>query len=422
MATAQLTTTGPFSGFLRVDGCTTATAQSLFVALALASHPRCGARTSLGCPEHGGPWLSFLRQLWSDFVLPSRVTLVADIEAGEKRDGGRGALDSPPARTRFAVSVCVSPLVLAPIWPVTTHPYTDGDRLDLHRHIIKQWVNRTFEIYVEDTAAPPQTQTQCRPRYKVHPNNRGIYSANSKWVVMFTLGDGGNGSKAIIHRAEDLASLKFTRRTVNSPRPWYMKYLSFCAQSDPDKAVLVVRELRPREILVSVMLIDVAKSFYTQTLVVVFETKCQIGGDPRLFGLDKVLSLKTAAGTQCFVLRKTNYDGSHFLLCGVYDGVHVASPIRTNVDPKDLMVSQVTESQFCVSPRCEPSAFAELWDCSDLSGPLKVLQFGELGGTGPGNSCTTTGTMEGCCGFLFVNCGDRIKVIHATSGVCCLTV
>ncbi|KAH3766452.1 hypothetical protein Pelo_1688 [Pelomyxa schiedti] len=405
-----MATTGPQrTPPIRVEGATTA--QSQMVSLMLAAHPRCGAHTALprgpSPVDAGGLWLAFLRALWSDYIAATEARFVVDLTALSSSPA------SPGSRTHdCGVQLRVSPAVLGLTGPVTTHAVCHSLRLDGDRHLDEEWGGCTYELRVVDATTSGTNKGGDRDYYVVHNDSSGSYYGNSRWVVMFSFAS-GEGTSVSITKAVDLPALKFVRCRVDPPFPCFVKCVSFCVRSDPDKAVFVLTH-KPNKKCLSALVVDVAKSFESRSLVIVSDTQCVITGDGHL-GVSNLLCLSTASGSRCFVLRKT-YDWKSFQLSAVYDAVpqQGEQPVATEVKPGDLGLSQLSESQFCVCTKRHPSAFAEVWDCSSGVRPekVRVIRFG-----GP-----KMATMEANSGFLFVCSPDRIKAIEASTGVCFLTL
>ncbi|KAH3757397.1 hypothetical protein Pelo_10825 [Pelomyxa schiedti] len=396
-----MATTGPQrTPPLRVEGATTA--QSQMVSLMLVAHPRCGAHNALlllrgpSPVDAGGLWLAFLRALWSDYIAATQARFVVDLTAL-----GGGGPPSPGGRTHdCAVQLRVSPAVLALTGPATTHAVCHSLRLDGDRHLDVEWGGCAYELRVVDatTGGTNKGGGDRDHYYVVHNDANGSYYGNSRWVVMFSFA-GGEGTGVFITKAVDLPALKFVRCRVDPPFPCFVKCVSFCVRSDPDKAVFVLTH-KPNKKCLSALVVDVAKSFESRSLVIVSDTQCVITADGHL-GVSNLLK---------------TYDWKSFQLSAVYDAVpqQGEQPVATEVKPGDLGLSQLSESQFCVCTKRHPSAFAEVWDCSNGVRPekVRVIRFG-----GP-----KMATMEANSGFLFVCSPDRIKVIEASTGVCFLTL
>ncbi|KAH3731832.1 hypothetical protein Pelo_17339 [Pelomyxa schiedti] len=390
---------------IRVEGATTA--QSQMVSLMLAVHPRCGAHTALALlllrgyspVDAGGVWLSFLRALWSDYIAATQVRFVVDLV--------------PVGNTPHdcGVQLCVSPAALALTRPVTTHCLCPIARLDVDRHLGTEWGGCAYELRVVDAAV--SGTKKGGEYYVVNNNSNGSYCGNSRWVVMFSCAGVEEGTDVIIAKVVDLAGMKFARCRVDPPFPCHVKCVAFCGRSDPDKAVFVLTH-RPNKKCLSALVVDVAKSFESRSLVIVSDTQCVITGEGDI-GISQVLCLITAGGSRCFILRKT-YDWRSFQLSAVFDTVpqQGEQTVATEVNEADPNLSQLSESQFCVCTERHPSAFAEVWDCSNGVRPekVRVIRFGDSLGGGP-----TMATMEANSGFLFVCSPDRIRVIEASTDI-----
>ncbi|KAH3763920.1 hypothetical protein Pelo_4225 [Pelomyxa schiedti] len=409
-----MTVTGPAS--------ITTAVQSQIASLILAAHPRCGARTTLGpwCRLRAGLWVAFLRALWSDLVARSQLRLVLDVQL--ENDLRREGKD----QRYVGVRVCVSPTMRALVRPVTTHKYCHGTRMDVDRHLLTNTGPDMLDLGVVDSTTYAVDVGCTRNSFRVHPNNYGVYDCNPRWVVVFGIQESGGdgtvvgGGVMIITKALDLAALKFEQRRVEMPFACCVKCVYFCVLDELDRAVVILTKPKPNEGLLFVLVVDVAMSFTSRSLVVVSETWCAVTDDTEKVFVSEVLSLTQSTGAHCFVIEKCSDRTQPGKLYMIRDGTPSLYAIYTKVTP-DTRLSQLSSSQFCVHPY-GPGRFAEIWDCGndfrDSGAPwtVRVIRFSELGGY------SMVGTLRANSGFLLVQLYDRVMVIEASTGVCWITV
>ncbi|KAH3763921.1 hypothetical protein Pelo_4226 [Pelomyxa schiedti] len=275
--------------------------------------------------------------------------------------------------------------------------------MDVDRHLIRNTGSYWHDLCVVDstTYTPAGYPRGC---FRVHPDWEGVFDCSPRWVVVFPRVHGGDGTNdvMIVTKAVDLAALEFSQCHVNMPYRCYAKSVSFCIQSDRDQAVVILT--KPNEMFLFFLVVDVAKSFASRNLVVVFETRYAMTENVRYVAARAIMSLRQITGARCFLYRK---DAGLYML---RDGDGPTSEFAISAHGN---LSQLSESQFCASH----FTCVEIWDCGnyfrDSGAPwkVKVMQFSELGG-----SVAYVGTAVANSGFLFVKLHNSIKVIEASTG------
>ncbi|KAH3765192.1 hypothetical protein Pelo_2946 [Pelomyxa schiedti] len=374
------------------------TAQSQLLSLMLAAHPRCGARTALASSSSaapGGLWLSFLRALWSDFIVPSQLRLVADLDLCSLPDVG--------------LQVCVHPVLGALTRPVTTHKYVEGLRMGADHHLVSSDKGKLCVVAAAGDSFDVSQDASNSHKY--------AHGCNSTWILMFKAEENGftvTTHTMTITKALDLDALKFEQCDVELPFRCYVKDVSFCTRPDHGQAVVVLR--KPSDPLLCIMVVDVAKSFTSRDLVVLSSTRCAVTDEPQYLVVCTILSMRQSTGARCFVLVASPDCtlNSYCSLCMICDSAGTVSefPVGTKMDPLYATLSKLSPTQFCVSHR----SLVEIWDCGNDSGPPRVVRVlqSELG--------YYVDEVEANSGFLFVRLRDKIKVIEASTGVCWITV
>ncbi|KAH3765367.1 hypothetical protein Pelo_2774 [Pelomyxa schiedti] len=402
-----------------------ATCGSQFCALMASSLRRCGARSPA---RHVAADAPLMRSWWRRFVLePSRPFVLVICKQYERDDddddddycyytdcvGGKEF-------SQVTLSFGVSPVTLG---------VTHGPRELLPRkwQVGVKWVapdlclsevcENCDQLYEEDLysmflLAPPALEEVGRIADKLRAY---MFALNTKWLVLlnYLLGDAEKKQSLTVKRTRGKYGTSpsgpsaYSSVTVQFPlRPAASLCYSVVMNPANSDEALITYTLPDGYKLV---LVDVAQTHSTHSLVVLCSTCCTIP-----FNLVCTVAItRKISGELVFILtghRSTTPYGPAYWVEASTGQCRILKPMCTTV-------SQMSSSLFCLWHQNTPSLWFELWDCNNPGNPLMTSDLSGLNNNTNQYNEYVYPAVVCCSSFLFALSGNKVTVMEAVSGI-----
>ncbi|KAH3761161.1 hypothetical protein Pelo_7012 [Pelomyxa schiedti] len=353
------------------------------LALALASHPRCGRSSPAGImgPDiHHHLWLSWCCSCGNDDRCSygtSRFCIVIGI-------------DLEHCVLRFGISRDLLSVAQSPQWLPwgLFHRWVDYDRY-LYPIILRESGRETIELR---SCEPGDSMTELMSN--VRPARQQLQPCNGKWYLWC------HHSATVMVIINLCCSGKRpadTRVDVNLPgvEGRRIQCVTLGTYSCVDE-VVVVSCLSDGSSSVWFLVLDLRKTYTVKSAVVLSRTECRF---PQVIYAAPLL-MKKRTGQRVFIVHGANQRAN--LVCQFEEG----TGCMTEVARGSATLSQLDDSLFCITMVTESedsgTSFT-LWDINNPTRPIKTV------------SCESWSTAIASSGFLFHVSKQHLQVIEASS-------